>query len=532
MNDPREHLHVRRRPGAHFRLAMLIAATTLLAACGSQQQASLNLLPETTMVELLRGQTLQLSVTVSHSGPGAVGLAVSGAPTGVTAVFDDDSLPASGGQATLLISVAAGAPEGSATLTLSASSGSLTHSAQVDLEVDSLALAGRITGILDIGIADVEISSQGHTTVSASDGSFELGGLSVPYDLRLYYDDGGDGIVHVYQGLTGSSPTLRPMFTASLFPSLTPREASLSGDVLGGAPLPANHTVIVCAEGLSVVVYGCSSVDSPDDSYLLDLAWLGPEDTTVRVHAIRAQVNAGEIVAYHGYLTTEIDLSDGDALTLDLTVTSPVTVGSLQVEVVQESGASMGGGVVMLEVSPNLSIQLGQASVPVLEFLVPSGFSYTVVIEVDLGLAWRTGLGLDGGEILVPLSPAPLGPVDGAFNVGPTTPFQAFVPDGHSVSYLWSPDGPGPTVMLSTVLDGPVYLPDLSGTPASFPAGASYDWQVFSGLVPEGEIDNIPGYGDFFAALYPIFSSVGGPGPSEDGILLVSGVSRSFDLAP
>ncbi len=518
------------------RWAIPCMAAFILAACGGPAPSTLSLLPESSLVEIIRGQTLELSVTVSRSSSAAVELSVAGAPTGVTAVFENTSLPAGVNQARLLITAAPGAPESSAILTLTAVSGSVAATVQVDLVVDSLTVSGRVLGLLDIGMPDVQVLSQGLDTVSAADGSFELSGLSTPYDLLLVYDDGGDGLAHLYQGLSHTTPWLTPIFglVGGGFGSV-PWEATVSGEVLGGDPLPADHVVIICAEGLDFAVYGCSQASAPDDSYLLDLFWLGPEDASVRIHAIRAEVDAGgDIVDYHGHISHLLELSDLDVLVLDLDIESSVSSAPLQAEIVLESGPSMSGAIVLLNVGPHLSIPLTDAAGPTVEFLVPtgSGYAYTLLAEGGSGFAWRSDVDLNAGQITIPLAPTQLAPSDGAPNVGPGTQFRAFVPDDHAITYVWSPDTVGPVVALTAVDDGPVNLPDLAGTPFGYVAGSTYDWQLFGSLLPEEGGHRVPGLGESYSTILLLFTFLGGPGPVHDGSFVVSSSSWAFDLAP
>ncbi len=525
----------RRRPRA-TRWAVLWLSAFVLAACGGPTPTTLSLVPDAAMIEVIRGDSAELRVTVSRSGSAAVDLTVAGAPAGVTAVFDPPTLAAGVNQAMLVITVSPAADDGVSELTLSAVSGSLAASAEVDLEVGSLTVSGRVLGLLDVGLPDVVVLSQGQDAVTTADGAFELSGLSTPYDVVLAFDDGGDGIVHAYRGLSSATPILTPFFGLMVGPSALPNEATLSGEVLGGAILPADHSAIICAEGLDQVVYGCVVVPELDSGYMLDMAWSGPAQVSVRIHAFHLERDAGdEVVAYHGYVTQDIDLGDGDVEVLDLDIESSVATDVFEAEVVHEDGSLLSAGYLLLNVAPGLSIPLTTVAGPAVEALVPtgSGFSYTLLLESGAGLVSRAGLGLDGGEVVIPLPPVQLAPADGAMNVGSGTSFRAFVPDGHSITYLWFPDTLGPMVALTSLDDDPVNLPGLTGTSFAYPPGVSYDWQLLGATLPEAGADRVPSVVDFYNVVLMVISGNGGPGPEADSNVLISASPNwSFDLAP
>lgn len=515
------------------RWAVLWLSALVLAACGGPAPATLSLVPDLTTALVIRGDSMEVPVTVSRSGSAVVDLTVLGAPPGVTAVFDPPTLAAGVNQAMLVITVSPAAEEGVSELILSAVSGELSASADVDLEVTSLTLSGRVVGMLDVGLPFVYVFSQGQDTITAADGSFELSGLSTPYDLVLVVDDGGDEIVHVYQGLSSATPVLTSFFGVLFGPSPPPRDATLTGEVLGGAILPVDHNAIICAEGLDQVVYGCVIVPELDSGYMLELFWSGSVQTSVRIHAFQVELGAGgEVVAYHGYVTEDLDLNDGDNEVLDLDIDSAVATGLFEAEVVQQDGSLLSAGYLLVNVTPRLAIPMTVVMGPVIEAPVPtgSGFSYGLVLEGGAGLVSRTGLGLDGGEITIPLPPTQLAPDDGAVNVGPSTTFHAYVPEDHAVTYMWNPSAAGPMVLLTAFDGAPVHLPDLTGTSAAYPPGASYDWQLFASLLPEEGSDEVTGVLEVYETFFLTLARIGGPGPEVDGNMLVSSGFWSFDL--
>lgn len=85
---------------------------------------------------VVQGKSASYTVSVGAIGTfsGAVGLSVSGLPTGATASFSPQSVSTSG-NSTLSVSTAASTPTGSYTLTVAGASGSISHTATVSLVV-------------------------------------------------------------------------------------------------------------------------------------------------------------------------------------------------------------------------------------------------------------------------------------------------------------------------------------------------------------------------------------------------------------
>jgi len=91
----------------------------------SSSASSLSIAPETT-------GTLTVTVAPQNGFTGAVNLAASGLPTGVSALFSPSSATTS---STLTLTVAASAPSGPATITITGTSGSLSSAARVTVTV-------------------------------------------------------------------------------------------------------------------------------------------------------------------------------------------------------------------------------------------------------------------------------------------------------------------------------------------------------------------------------------------------------------
>lgn len=138
-----------------FRLTRLVRAGTLAllvaaSACGSDSPSdpggdtpSISITLGSTTIVFQQGQDETVSVTVTRSGgfSGAVDLAVTGLPSGVTA--PGAQIAAGASQATLALSAAAGAVVGSATATVRATaSGVAAATATLSIEVTAMPTGG------------------------------------------------------------------------------------------------------------------------------------------------------------------------------------------------------------------------------------------------------------------------------------------------------------------------------------------------------------------------------------------------------
>jgi YVTN family beta-propeller protein len=98
----------------------------------------LSAVPTSLTVKLGRSASSTISVTAVGGFSSDVGLSVSGLPSGVTAVFNPESLSAPGaGTSTLTFSASTTAPGGTSTVTVTAGGGGITHSVNIALTVDA-----------------------------------------------------------------------------------------------------------------------------------------------------------------------------------------------------------------------------------------------------------------------------------------------------------------------------------------------------------------------------------------------------------
>lgn len=531
----RSSVSSRRSPSLGLRLALAALLMAFLVACGGGQAPGISLSLGSGTAEVIRGDSVQVVVTLSRQGgaSGTASLELQGPlPANVSASFDPAVLSGSATQSTLTIQAAAGATATVHALTVVASAGSLTDSAALSLDVRSLTVSGRVVGAIGSPVSGIVVSSQGQNAVSSADGTFTLGGLFVPYDLALSTSM-GSGALHVFAGLSADDPVVTPAF--ALEPSGLPSStATVSGDLLGGDPLPADHHALVCAEGLDLVVLGCDRAGPGDTSYSLTLGWLSADAVPVRLHWLHLEADAlDRPVDYHGYASLELMFADGDIFIVDAGM-GPLAQGTFSVSLASEGSIPVEGAFIGARVGPNLVMPMAVIEGTDIEVPMPllSGLGYDVTAMAGSveALAWRTGLGLDGGTVTVPAAPAMVTPADGAPNVTLATVFTVAAPPDRAKLFLWTPDAAGPAIFLTTTGNS-VTIPDPTPYGLSLPSGATYDWQVAA--LSSGGMGEAALSGDLTAfANFILTMPQGGPGAGMDGAVVIDGETREFQTAP
>lgn len=451
----------------------------------------------------------------------------------MTASLSPATLTGAETQSTLTITAASDASETTADVTVTGTSGTLTDQATLLLDVVSLSINGRLDSALGRPLVGATVSSQGATDFSDAEGSFSLGGLSVPYDVVVSAAS-GDGVVHVYEALTTASPVLAPVIEPAT--TSTDRSAVIDGSVLGGAAVAADHVVYVCVEGPATIVYGCASAAATDTDYALDASWFDDASVSTRLHALHVEVDGhGNPVAYVGNAVVDMNLVDGIPATEDL---SFVAIGEITVQgtLSLDPGLALDNGVVFARFETNLAMPLAEIPTAAVDFnvLMPAaaGITYDVLgvsqNATGLTVAWKRGSSAaDLGDLALEERPLPVTPADLAVGVDLTTPFG--VTDTRPArTFGWNPDTGGPEVYLTTAR-ADVTMPDPALGGFAFPAGIDANWIVFG----HGDAAIDAAAGDGILPYYDLFNAPGdgGPGVGADGSFSIS-TQRSFTFEP
>ena len=510
----------------------LLTSFALLVAC-TGPIAGIQLALDSSGAIVIRGGNVDIDVTLTRTGgaSGPIALSVTGLPANVTASFAPAALDGAVWSSVLTLSATAAAIEAMRPLTIEATGASLTAEATLDLSIESLAVDGRAVGIFGLPIIGLSVASQGATSVTDASGAFELDGLSIPFDLTLSTTDGPGG-VHVFEGLTTAVPVVTPAFTFGGGVLLI-EQATVAGNVLGGAAVAVDREVLICAEGLDLVVFGCDVVATGETTYMVNVGWFGPSSTSVRLHALHLETAGdGTPAAYLGYETFDLSLSDGDIDARDLAL-APVASRLVEGSIVAAPGMTVAGTLGAVRFGPRLSMQVFASSALVSDVSVvmpaPSGATYdfTAVGDGPLGtsFAWTVDQMGDFGPLEVDAPLAQVTPADAAVGVDLTTSFTTTGSD-EVRTYLF--EGTGPTLALTTTRSS-VTMPDPAAGGIPFPAGATYSWNVVGHGLTDADAALARSLLDYFAFL--ALSGMGGPGYDQDGAISV-GTDRDFTAAP
>lgn len=533
-----DRVPARRRGLAAARHVPFVALVAALVACAAPTSGPrLELDPSS--VEVLRGGSVTVSVTLLAGHANEVALGIAGLPTGVTASFAPLSLGGTTTTSALTLAANANAPAGPRAVVVSGTSDVGTARVDLTLDVAGLDVAGRVVTILGLGVPDVTVAIDGSTAVTDPDGAFAIADVAVPYDVVLSVAGGsGDGsspAVHVFEGLTSPNPALSPSFGYRHAPALT-RSAFVEGDALGGAAVADDHAVVVCVEGLDALALGCARVAAGATTYRLPAAWRGSATLSARVHALHFSLQAtGLPGTYLGYGRSDLELTAEATHALDLAFAA---LDGRRVEglVALGEGLALQQSQGYVRFGPGLALPLfeGNALAEAFDLSAPDLPGTTLDLRFrgeganGRGVAWVRGVGGSAGTTAVPAPNARVGPSDGATGVGATTAFVA-VGGGAVRTFFWTPELDGPEVSLTTVRSS-VVLPDLGVVGGSYPPGAAYRWFVFGHGPSTVDAAAARGLADYYehVTLHP----VGGPGIGSDGTFSITLPEWAFELAP
>lgn len=514
----------------------IVAAALLalsLAACG--QSPGITLTVDSATAEVLRGSDVTIEVTLARTGgaAGDVVLSIVGLPANVTAGFSPATLSGSTLTSVLTLSATAAATEGSHDLTITGTGTGLTATVAVTLSIASLNVAGHVASTSYGAITGAKVGSQGVEATTDATGAFSLAGLAVPYDLSIWYTPGE--WVHIYKGLTTSQPLVAPPDAMSGVFFIV-RSADLTGNLSGGQiPVGTDQEVLVCVEGLTVVVMQCDSVTTGGTSYSMTINWRTFTELDVRVHALQIERDGGTgyPVAYRGYASADVTLNGGSPATADLDLGTALATTEVAVEL--ESPLPAGGLVAGIEFAPNLVMRAASlmSSATSYEILMPAidGVTYTFVAGVSAsqaGLGWTSGVTGSTATVVLPDTLQSLSPPDMSTGVTTATSFTVANPDGGPITHAWQ-EVPGDLVIGLTTMNTSSTLPDLAPYGLALPAGADLTWQpvAHSGTSSEGASAG----NDPLSAILSLAILGAGPAMSDSGTFAI-GEEREVTTAP
>ncbi len=527
------------RIATNGRLAALVALVVLalgLAACSQPRAITIALSPDS--VDLFRGGSVEVTVTLTRSGgaDAAVGLTTGALPSGVSASFAPATLSGDTLTSVMTLSSSAAAAEGQATIIVLANGAGLEHSQQLDVTIASMTVTGSALGIFDEPLSGLTVYIAGRPpTVTGADGIFTIDGVVLPYDLTVA--NGADW-AHTILGLSTPTPTVQSLL-ASFDPPQVPTstvQGTLSGSLV---PVPANHRILVCPEGIATPVYtlnGCGSASAGQSTFSFTAAWTTGGSPQARLRAYVYQMNgSGEVIDIVGAGSVLVNLVEASSLIGDITIGAAPAKAQFSLDVSAPAGMDIDGYALTnlndhASFSNNGSAIIASPGTLMAPFI--AGADYTVYAAgygAGQSLQWRTGLSNGANaQITLPSPPSLVSPADGATGVTHSTQFTISNPIGGSLHYLFSPTFPavGTALMVSTASNA-VQLPDLTAIGISLLAATDYSWSAVATPQTTSANDMVTGEGHLGPYLKIYRSSSGGePIDSAGGILVT--INRDF----
>ncbi|MDF1522700.1 MAG: hypothetical protein P1P87_07775 [Trueperaceae bacterium] len=390
---------------------------------------------------------------------------------------------------------------------------------------------GRVVGSVGEPLAGLRVHAGGAVATTDALGSFRLEGVRVPYTIVVASTD-GDGWVHAFEGLDDPIPVLAPLLDD---PPLV--AGTVRGDAWGGAPVPDGHQVLVCAEGVSVPVWGCARVGAGAVGYLLQVAWTGSAAANVRLHALWMVVDGlGWPLGYPGYATAEVVVASEATTVRDLDATPLVGPTAPVMVSVSALGGSLAFVTLAADVGGAVAMPVYSGPWPVgpVDALLPPATIAPRAQVVALAtfppggdaVGWATG---DAGAPLTLALDAPprqLAPVEDAVGVTPSTPFTLEAGPAAAFRFAWSPTNGtvGPSARVTTTSET-VRLPDPTPFGLAYPAGGDYLRSVIGYEAPTST-----GVGVGYVELVALYGF--GGAPLEGDARSATSGTRMLTLAP
>lgn len=510
----------------------LLAIVAAIVSCSPSASIALSLSPASATV--VPGGSVDIVVNLVRNGGAAGDVSLSAAATsGLSFSFSPSVLAAGVTSSTLTVTATASADLGPRQVQLSASGAGLSASTELAVDVELMTVTGTVNGFLGQPLEGATLYIEGHTpATSAADGSFEIAGVTLPYDLTVAF---GTVAANTYIGLTTAHPIVSS-YAAQLVPAGLPR-ATVTGNLTGTvSPVPVEHRLLICPEGIGKVVYAvqsCAYVSAGFSSYTLDLNWFEGSEASVRLRAYLYTLDSGEVTGIAASAVTTLDVTDGGAHVQDIELVSgSPQLADLQVSMTAPVGYS--GGVQVVTSLANGRSHLAEyssinSSPTAAVAPLFSGASYTVLVTANgpssTSGAWRVGLKSgDSVTIDLPAGPALVTPVNGATGVNLNTNFTATNPVGGSLHFVLSPQDPSKTLFIISTVDTSVKLPDLSAIGLGLEPAMDYSYQMLA--TPDTESANamVEGGGYMGSYLDVVRAALGGPAPTRDGAIhIISG---------
>lgn len=510
------------RPAAPRTLGLAILAAVALASCGPSPSITVQLADGALDVLLGGSATTQLSVSRAGGASADVTLDAAGAPDWVTVTFAPATL--SGGATTSTVTLATDADDPDAaptsfTLTVTAVGSGLEASDEVTVNVELLAVTGRVTDYFGQPMTGVSVAVDAGAPVPVgADGTFTVADVEVPYDLTLL--DLTNHYAHVYEGLTTTDLEILGSMTP-----LAARQAGVTGEL--SEPVGTDQLALVCIEGTEVTVLGCTSVPPSQTAFAITANWYGDIQVSGNVRAWVVDLDqSGSTTGFAREGQAAIDLVDTVGATADVTLGPGPAAKTVEVTITPPPGLFLIQSFVSYRYSEHGSITFPVILPPgtdVYEAVLPDvpgatasllGIATNLVGQV--GYAWEVGEYSSGTlDLVMPRGFTKLSPEAGATDVNTSTVFSVRNYSDGPVTFLFSGD---PYIAVTTS-EPETTIPDLASLGLGLPSGANYTWQVM--VMPRlATVDEVA-HGGLVLLNSALSTLTGGPGPSSSGAVVV-----------
>jgi|GEM_PF-1829375 len=462
-----------------------IMLTVMLFACGGDAGAggdaidagndgALTLRPSESQLYAVPGGGTSLTVDVVREGvAGPVALEVVGLPAGVAAEFDES--PTSGESVGLRLTVAQEAlaglhglyivghigdgVAGGVALSLRVAQGSHVH------------LRGRVVDMYAQPLSQAAVQVGDATTTTDASGHFEIPGLvAPPYDVAVKQ---GDGIFHVYRGLSIPNPVLElASFTLPGGLASATLEASLSG---GAGPDAQNAQVMAFA---GADAWGASAPGA------MQVHWPSEGEGNGELFGLEFARDLGQQpTTYTGFGKRSVMLDDGDSVAVNILL-QPVGTSWIAGDITVAPVHHIAERVLWLQLGPHTAVPLASSVAADASFTwaVPD-LAYPVGVQVRARSgtreSYRYVADIKPGEVIsldVPAAPTIVSPINSGIDGIP-----------RHVTFAWSGDpaaihavaiaAPGLTVIVYTERSDTSF-PEAQAIGLAWPAKAKITWYV------------------------------------------------------
>jgi hypothetical protein len=322
---------------------------------------------------------------------------------------------------------------------------------------ETIVVSGHVIDFFRRPVRNVPVSIGGQTVQSGEDGSFEITGVQVPYDVSLMLTMTRQNTParygYVYEGLTRPDPTLQ-VYSALVQRASSSFEVTIENAAFEDEPLRRAIVGFSSPDGR----FADESISNDLTSFVGGINWTGPVDIDGNVHALCIQASDGfdgsPPIAYEAHQAAPLHVEDGEVarVSLDLApsdLPSDVIAGSIT-----GGEESERENYVALRFDDGTALPLldDASSAEAFTYLVPALPDTSLVVAAADGsaafppyaLAWRDGLAPGDADVAlaIPNTVKLSAPQSGA-RVDAETSFSWSTAGQSARTFLWHLESSG-----------------------------------------------------------------------------------------